>query len=195
MKILIELFLTFCKIGLTTFGGGYAMLPVIQREIAENKKWATNEEIMDYYAVGQCTPGVIAVNTATFIGNKIKGFAGSLSATLGVIFPPVVIITVIAALISGFADIPEVIHALAGIKAAVCALIFKAVVTMFKSGVKDTAGFIIFFAVLATGLFTSVSPVIYVLGGALLGVLVKTKTSLLMVMATILSVCGLNMIT
>ena len=173
MKKFLDLFLTFCKIGVTTFGGGIAMLPVIQHEIVENKKWATNEEITDFFAVGQCTPGVIAVNTSTFIGNKVGGIAGGFIATLGMIFPPTVIITIIAALIKNFADFPAVIHALAGIKVAVCALIVNSVIMIFKSGVKDTVGFIIFLVVYAVGLFTSLSPVIYILGGAVVGISVK----------------------
>lgn len=173
MKKIIELFLTFCKIGITTFGGGYAMLPVIRREIVENKKWATDEEIMDYYAIGQCTPGVIAVNTATFIGKKIKGIDGAIAATAGVVFPPLVIITLIAALIDNFSDLPVVIHALAGIKVAVCALIVNAVIMLFKSGIKDAVGFVIFFVTFAVGMFTSLSPIIYVVCGALIGITVK----------------------
>ena len=100
MKTLFELFYTFAKIGLFTFGGGYAMLPIIQREIAENKKWCIDEEIINYFAVGQCTPGVIAVNTATFIGHKIKKTSGAIVATVGVILPSLVIIMVIAAFLN-----------------------------------------------------------------------------------------------
>lgn len=173
MRELFDLFWTFCRIGATTFGGGYAMLPVIQREIVDNKKWATNEEIIDYYAVGQCTPGVIAANTATFIGYKIKGVKGSIAATLGVVFPPLVIITIIAALISNFRDIPAVSYALGGIRAAVCALVLSAVITLFKSGVKDTLGVLVFLLVLAIGLFTDVSPVWFVLGGAAVGIAIS----------------------
>ena len=105
MKELFDLFWTFCKIGALTFGGGYAMLPLIQREIVENKKWSTEKEILDYYAVGQCTPGVIAVNTATFIGYKLKGIIGGIVATLGVIFPSIVIILIIATFLQNFADL------------------------------------------------------------------------------------------
>ena len=95
MKLLPDLFLTFAKVGVMTFGGGYAMLPIIQREVVENKGWATEEEVMDYYAIGQCTPGVIAVNTATFIGQKLRGIPGAICATLGVVFPSVVIISLL----------------------------------------------------------------------------------------------------
>lgn len=97
MKELFDLFWTFAKMGAITFGGGYAMLPIIQKEIVEKKKWATETEVIDYYAVGQCTPGVIAVNTATFIGYKLKGIIGGIVATLGVVFPSLVIIMIIAA--------------------------------------------------------------------------------------------------
>lgn len=105
MKDYLELFLTFAKIGVTTFGGGYAMLPILQREVVEDKKWVSNEEIVDYFAIGQCTPGIIAVNVATFVGKKRKGIAGGILATLGVVFPSLIIITVIAAVISNFMDI------------------------------------------------------------------------------------------
>ena len=104
MKTLIDLFFTFCRIGGLTFGGGYAMLPMIQKEIVEEKKWATEEEVLDYYAVGQCTPGIIAVNTATFIGYKVQGIIGAIVATLGVVFPSLIIITIIAALLKNFAS-------------------------------------------------------------------------------------------
>ena len=99
MKQLLELFLTFAKIGGFTFGGGIAMLPMLQKEIVEKKNWATQEELMDYYAIGQCTPGIIAINTATFVGYKQKGTIGGIVATLGMAFPSVVIITIIAALV------------------------------------------------------------------------------------------------
>ena len=96
MKELLVLFLTFAKVGVMTFGGGYAMLPILQREVVENKGWATDEELTDYFAIGQCTPGVIAVNTATFIGYRYKGLAGGILATLGVISPSIIIISVIS---------------------------------------------------------------------------------------------------
>ncbi len=122
-----ELFWTFAKIGAFTFGGGYAMLPMIQAEVVSKKHWATDDDILDYFAVGQCTPGVIAVNTASFVGYYRKGIPGCIAATLGVIFPSLVIILVIAALLSSFASIPLVQHALGGIRIAVAVLIVQAV--------------------------------------------------------------------
>ena len=106
VNIYADLFLTFAKIGVCTFGGGYAMLPILQRELVEKRGWATEEELSDYFAIGQCTPGVIAVNTATFIGYRYKGLAGGILATLGVISPSILIISVIAVCLSNFADIP-----------------------------------------------------------------------------------------
>ncbi len=149
MNIYLDLFLTFAKVGVCTFGGGYAMLPILQREVVEKKGWATDEELTDYFAVGQCTPGIIAVNTATFIGYKYRGVPGGVLATLGVVFPSLVIITAIAAFLSNFADIPVVQHALAGINAAVVALIASSVVKLGKSTLKNGAAITIFLCVLA----------------------------------------------
>ena len=107
----LDLFLTFARIGGLTFGGGYAMLPILQREVVEKRGWATENELSDYYAIGQCTPGIIAVNVATFIGNKRKGVLGGIIATFGVVFPSLVIITLIAAFLQNFADLEIVKHA------------------------------------------------------------------------------------
>ena len=149
MNIYFDLFLTFAKVGVCTFGGGYAMLPILQREVVEKKGWATDEELTDYFAVGQCTPGIIAVNTATFIGYKHRGIPGGVLTTLGVVFPSLVIITAIAAFLSNFADIPVVQHALAGIHAAVVALIAASVLKLGKSTLKNGAAIAIFLCVLA----------------------------------------------
>ena len=148
MNLYADLFLTFAKVGVCTFGGGYAMLPILQREVVEKKGWATEEELTDYFAIGQCTPGVIAVNTATFIGQKFRGNLGGTIATLGVVFPSLVIITLIAAFLTNFAEIPVVRHALAGINAAVVALIAVSVLKLGKSTVKDAPSLCIFLGVL-----------------------------------------------
>jgi len=156
MNIYLDLFLTFAKVGVCTFGGGYAMLPILQREIVEKKGWATDEELTDYFAIGQCTPGVIAFNTATFIGSKLKGIPGGVFTTLGVVFPSIVIITLIAAFLSNFADIPVVQHALAGVNACVVALIASSVLKLGKSTLKNKASKAIFAVVLALAVFGSV---------------------------------------
>ena len=149
MHILIDLYLTFTKVGSMMFGGGYAMLPILQREIVDNKKWATTGQLTDYYAVGQCTPGVIAVNTATFIGAQQAGIAGGVAATLGVVTVPAILILIIAGFLSSFMDSVIVAHAFSGIRACVTALILASVVKLFKGSVKDWPTRIIYITVLA----------------------------------------------
>ena len=174
MKELWKLFYTFATVGVTTFGGGYAMLPALQREVVEKRGWATEEEVMDWCAIGQCTPGVIAVNTATFVGQKQKGVLGGIAATLGVVFPSLVIITIIAAFIRNFADLPAVQNAFAGIRACVCVLILNAVVKLWKKSVVDWKAFLIFAVVFLGSVFLDLSPVLYVLAAALAGVVIKS---------------------
>lgn len=173
LKELLTLFLTFAKVGVMTFGGGYAMLPILQREVVENKEWATDEELTDYFAIGQCTPGVIAVNTATFIGQKRRGILGGIAATLGVVFPSLVIIAALAGVITTFSHLAWVQHAFAGIRVCVCVLIFNAVLKLWKGAVKDVWGLVIFLVILALSVFTKLSPIIYVLAAAVAGLLIK----------------------
>lgn len=172
-KQLWQLFVTFAIVGVTTFGGGYAMLPALQREVVDKRKWASDEEVMDWYAIGQCTPGVIAVNTATFVGQKQAGAIGGIFATLGVVFPSLVIITIIAAFIQNFAHLAAVQKAFAGIRVCVCVLILNAVVKLWKKSVVDWKTLVIFAAVFAGSVFLSVSPVVYVVIAALAGIVVK----------------------
>ena len=171
--MLWELFLTFAKIGVMTFGGGMAMLPILEREIVQNKKWATEEELVDYFAIGQCTPGIIAVNTATFIGQKKKGVLGGIAATLGVVFPSLIIITVLAGLITNFAHLAWVQNAFAGIQVCVCVLILNAVLKLLKKSVVDKRTAVIFALVLLGSMLLSVSPVWFVLLAALSGIVLK----------------------
>jgi len=165
----LELVWSFFKVGILTFGGGYAMLPMLQREIVERRGWATEEELLDYYAIGQCTPGVIAVNTATFIGTRRKGIPGGFLATLGVILPSLLIITAIAALLTNFAEIPAVQHALAGIRVAVVVLVGFSVWKLMKSGVKGGFGWCLFLLVFFVSAIWGLSPVIVVLVSAASG--------------------------
>ena len=174
-KRLWELFYTFAKVGVMTFGGGYAMLPILQREVVENKGWATEEELADWFAIGQCTPGVIAVNTATFIGYKLYGVLGGIIATMGVIFPSLVIITAIAGVLTNFADVPAVKSAFAGIRVCVCVLIFNAVVKLWKKAVVDKATLVLFLAVFILSVFLDISPIAFVVLCAAAGI-VFTKT-------------------
>lgn len=148
MNIYPDLFLTFAKVGVMTFGGGYAMLPILQRELVENKKWATEDELADYYAVGQCTPGIIAVNTSTFVGRSQGGVAGGVVATLGLVFPSLVIIMVIAAFLQNFMHLEVVVHAFNGVRAGVVALILSSVIKLFKNAVLDWPTRVIYAVVL-----------------------------------------------
>ena len=173
MNILLDLFLTFAKVGVMTFGGGYAMLPILQREVVERKGWATEEELMDYYAIGQCTPGVIAVNTATFIGQRLNGTFGAIFATLGVVFPSLVIISLLAGVIEAFSHLVWVQNAFGGIRVCVCVLIANAVVKLFKKAVVDVPTIIIFLLVALGSIFLPLSPVIFVLLAAVIGILLK----------------------
>ena len=173
MVKLVELFLVFAKMGAVTFGGGMAMLPILQREVVETHKWATEEELMDFYALSQCTPGIIAVNVATFIGHRNKGILGGIVATLGVVFPSVVIITILASLISNFAHIAWVQNAFAGIQVCVCVLIFNSVMKLKKKAVIDKRTMVLFLTVLACSVLLDLSPVWFVVASAVLGIALK----------------------
>ena len=173
MKCYLEIFLTFAKIGVMTFGGGMTMLPILQREIVEQKGWADEAELMDYYAISQCTPGIIAVNISTFIGQKLKGIPGGILATLGVVYPSLVIITVLAGVITNFSHLEAVRNAFAGIQVSVCVLIFNAAVKLLKKSVIDRRTLIIFLLVLAGSVILNISPVWFVILAALAGILLK----------------------
>ena len=154
MNIYLDLFFSFARVGVCTFGGGYAMLPILQREVVEKKNWISDEELADCYAIGQCTPGVIAVNTATFVGFRQRGNGGGIVATLGVVFPSLVIIMVIAAFLQNFADIPAVGHAFAGVRACVCALIASSVLKLRKNTVVDRPTLVIFLVIFLLSVFS-----------------------------------------
>ncbi len=171
MNILVSLFLTFARIGVCTFGGGYAMLPILQRELVEDKKWATETELADYYAVGQCTPGIIAVNTATFVGRSQAGIAGGVVATLGLVFPSLVIIMVIAAFLQNFMHLEFVIHAFNGVRAGVVALILSSVIKLFKNAVMDWPTRVIYAVVLILAGYGALFSLHQGALGAALGVL------------------------
>jgi len=158
--IYLQLFLTFAKIGVMTFGGGYAMLPMLQREIVKNRGWATDEEMLNYYAIGQCTPGIIAVNTATFVGYKQKGILGAIVATLGMVFPCIVIITVLAGVLTMFRSNVYVQKAFSGIRIAVSALIFVSVFRLAKKAVVNVNTAIVAVLGFALQLLLGFSPIL-----------------------------------
>jgi chromate transporter len=160
----LDLFWTMFKIGICTFGGGYAMMAIIEKELAEKRQWATSEELVDYMAIAQITPGVIAVNISTFIGRKRKGILGGIIATLGVIAPSIIIIMIIAAFLVNFQENEYVQHALAGIRVCVCVLIFNAVISFIKKTVIDLLSLVAFICVFILAAFTRIETVYLTLG-------------------------------
>lgn len=171
MNLLLDLYVTFARIGVCTFGGGLTMLPILQAEVVDKKNWATEDELLNYYAIGQCTPGVIAVNTATFIGYKMKGISGGIIATLGLVTPCLIIISIIATFLSTFADMAVVQNAFAAVRVAVAAMVLNTVIKMWNSTVKDKLGFVIGISALIASFFLKVSPIIIVIIGGGIGVL------------------------
>lgn len=173
MKDLLEMFYIFARVGALTFGGGYAMMPILQREVVDKKHWATQEEVIDYYAVGQCMPGLNSVNTAIFIGYQNKKTPGALAAALGLVTPSIIIIIIIAMFLGNIMGVAAVENAFAAIRVAVCALVLQAAITMIKSGVVDKATAVIFVASAGVMLFTSLSPIPVILASGVAGVVIK----------------------
>lgn len=173
---LLELFAVFFKIGLFTFGGGLAMLPLLERELTSKRSWASSEELLDYYAIAQSTPGIIAVNVATFIGFKRKKIIGGIVATAGMVTPSLIIITIIAEFISNFEDIVWVQKALAGINVAVAALLTYSVFTFAKKTIKTWWSFLLYAASFSAVYFFHVHTVIVILSAALVGILIALVT-------------------
>lgn len=170
MKLIFDLFITFFKIGIMTFGGGMAMLPILEKEVVEKKGWSTKEELLDYYAVAQCTPGIIAVNVATFIGHKLKGIKGGIFATIGVVCPSVIIILIIANFLKAFSSYTVVKKAFTGIRVAVCALVISTVIGLYKKGIKDFLGIIIVLSTFGIIIFFNLSPIYIVICAVIIGI-------------------------
>ena len=173
MKLLWDLYFTFAKIGACTFGGGYAMLPILQREVVEKKHWATDADLTDYYAIGQCTPGIIALNVATFTGRKRGGDLGGVVATAGFILPSLCIIIALAGVITSVEHLKWVQNAFAGIRACICVQILNAVIRLAKKALVDIWTVGIFVLVFVLGVFADVSPVWFVLASAAAGLVIR----------------------
>jgi chromate transporter len=171
VKTYLELFLSFFKMGVLTFGGGYAMVPVVERELIRKKSWVSMEEVMNYFTVAQITPGIVAVNLSTFVGCKRGGIVGGVLATLGFVLPGAACVTAIAALLAGFADLPVFQHAFTGVRVAVCALILDTVIKLARGTFKDKKALPIYFAVFVLSAFWSLSPVPLVIASGLAGLL------------------------
>ena len=147
MKDILELYLAFLRIGAVNFGGGYAMLPLLERDLVQDRGWTTTQDLTDYFAIGQCTPGVIALNVSTFIGYKRKGVAGALASTLGFLAIPILLILAIAAFLTNFAELELVQHAFAGIRVCVCVLILQAILRLWKKSIVDNITLILYLVI------------------------------------------------
>lgn len=175
MQKFMELYWAFFRIGGFTFGGGMAMLPMLKREVVEKYHWSTEEDLLDIYAIGQCTPGIIAVNTATYIGYQQKGVLGSIFATLGMISPSILIISLIATILKSFIDLPIVLHALSGIRIVVCALMLQTVYSLARAGIKNKLGLLIFLAGFLIATFTPVPTILLVVAAAVIGIVTSIR--------------------
>lgn len=164
-----ELYFSFLKVGGLTFGGGLAMLPMLQREVIGKRKWVTEEELLDIYAIGQCTPGIIAINTASMIGYKERGVIGSIIATLGEITPSLVLITLLASILTQFEESILLQQAFGGIRVAVCALITQSVITLYKKSIVDLPTLILCLVTVLGTIFLHLSPIVFVVVGILFG--------------------------
>lgn len=173
MKKLLMLYTVFFKMGIVNFGGGYALLPLLQKELVDKRGWTTNEEITDYYAIGQCTPGAIAVNVSTFIGYKIKGVLGGIVATLGFVSPAFIIIFLIATVLNQFSDLWYVQSAFKAIRACVFVLILSAIIKLSKKSIVDWITLGLAATVLLLTVFTEIPLFIYVLVAGFIGVMVN----------------------
>lgn len=173
MQVLWQLYSAFFRVGILTFGGGYAMLPMLTREIVEKHQWASENDIMDYYVIAQCTPGIIAVNTATFIGARVAGNPGGIIATLGVVSPSYLIICIIAAFLRQFSHLAVVQHAFAGISIAVCAMVLNAAWKLIAKSVVDKVTLAVLAATAAASILFGVSPVLVVIAAAFVGIFAR----------------------
>ena len=164
-----QLYFSFLKIGGLTFGGGLAMLPMLQREVIDKYKWVTEEELLDIYAIGQVTPGIIAINTASMIGYKKRGIWGSIFATFGEVTPSLVLISLLASVLTQFEGNVLLQHAFGGIRVAVCALIAQSVIGLYKKSIVDIPTLLLCLATVLGTLILQLSPIVFVIVGILFG--------------------------
>jgi chromate transporter len=172
-NIYLQLFLSFFKIGGFTIGGGYSMLPLMESELVNKRKWATEEELLNYYAIGQSTPGIIAINTATFIGYKTKGILGGIIATLGMITPSLIIIMSIASMFNTFNKNIYIQKAFLGIRIAVVVLIINAIYKMGKKSIKNLYLITISILSFLSVAFFNISPIIVIIVSASIGIIIS----------------------
>lgn len=173
MSELLQLFVIFARIGAVNFGGGYAMLPLLTHEFVDQRGWCSDQELTDYFAIGQCTPGLIAINVATFIGNKRKGLIGGIVATLGFCSCPIVLLTIISAFLKNFASYQVVRDAFAGIRVCVTVLIISAILRLWKKSIVDAVTLILFLVILVLNIATDISLILLVLGAGIFGIVFR----------------------
>lgn len=173
MKELMALYWAFFRIGGLTFGGGLTMLPMLKYELVEKRNWITEEDLIDCYAIGQCTPGIIAINTATFVGYKRKGIAGGIFSTLGMMSPSVVIITLVAMCLEQFINSVWVQHALMGVRGVVCALMLNTVITLAKKSLVSPITWVICALAFLASMFTPAPLIVIVLVAAIWGIIME----------------------
>ena len=169
----LDLFITFSKVGAFTFGGGYSMLPILKKEVVENKKWISENEMLDYYALSQCMPGIISINTSIFIGFKCNGILGGIFSALGAVAPSILLILAICLFMQNFMDYEVVQTAFKGIRIVVSALILNATYSLFKIGVIDMTTLGIFVASLFILFLFDISPILIVLIATTIGVVLS----------------------
>jgi chromate transporter len=177
LKAYFDLLATFFKLGALTFGGGYAMIPVVERELIKKKGWIDMDETMNYYAIAQVTPGVIAVNLSTFVGYKLKGPVGGILATIGFVLPGIAFVTILAVCLDNFADVPVVQHAFAGIRVAVGALILDTVIKIVRGVFRDWKTLVIYVAAFALSFVWGVSPALLIIASGITGLLAFRKSA------------------
>lgn len=176
VKKCAQIFASFFKIGAFTFGGGYAMIPLIQNEAVEKRHWVTDEDILDIIAIAESTPGPIAINSATFVGYKAAGVLGSMCATLGVVLPSFVIILLLSYVLQQFQELKPVVYAFNGIRAGVLALLVKALWTMYKKSPKGWPAYVVMAGAFVLTAIFDVNVIFVIIGCAVFGLV----TSLLM---------------
>ncbi len=171
----MELFFTFSKIGLFTFGGGYSMLPLLQREVVEKKHWATMEQMTDYITLGQCMPGTISVNVAALVGCSMRGSVGGTVATLGVISPSVIIILLVSVFMKAISTIEIISHIFSGIRISVSALILSSALSLAASGIQSKFGLFIFTSAILLTVLTDISPITIIVIAVVLSIIYVRK--------------------
>lgn len=172
IKVLVELFVAWFKIGLFTFGGGYAMLPLIEKEVIDRRGWATNEEILDIFALAQSVPGALAVNSAAFFGRRLAGILGAIVAVTGVIVPSLIVIIIIAMYFMTLQQNPTAMSAFMGVRGAVAGLIGAAAVRVVIASCRNKVAIIIALIALVLNLFTDINVAIIILAGAIAGLVI-----------------------